>query len=250
MGQDLPGLQGGDGAFAGCPVTSPVAVDRPLVAGQPSGPAPERDGDVRAGALVGQVGVGPQVAVDQGVDHAVGTCRGQVVGRAGQPVGDPHQVTAAGIDESLQVDAVLLVLAAVVQPVPAAAEPVDGDQGAVEDAQAVAIVGQLPQPRTEAAALVVALPAALGRAGRSRRGLPRPEPLSSGGERRAHHRAGSQEAWRLLSRGAEDRGGAPDRGIPGRPAQVPALRQTAHSRNGPETRAGTTQGRQSAGTPG
>src|SRR5207248_11470874 len=80
-----------------------------------------------------------------GGEHAVAAGGGQVVGRAGQPVGDPHQVTAAGIDESLQVDAVLLVLAAVVQPVPPAAEPVDGDQGAVEDAQAVAIVGQLPQ---------------------------------------------------------------------------------------------------------
>jgi len=86
FGQDLPALEGGDGAFAEPAQWCVGAVNGLLVAGQsrPAAVAFERSHDAAAGALISLVGKGQHVASGQRLDQFVGAGRDQVVGGAGQ----------------------------------------------------------------------------------------------------------------------------------------------------------------------
>lgn len=84
FGQDFPGLERGNGAFAGGADLGVVPVDGLLSAGQAGAAAFERGPDGAAGALVALVREGQHVRVGQGVDQAMGAGCGQVVHGAGQ----------------------------------------------------------------------------------------------------------------------------------------------------------------------
>lgn len=86
LGEDLPGLQHGDGPFALAADTGVVAVDPDLSLGEWWSPvvAFERGSDGAAGALVALVGEGHHPRLGQSVEQPVGSGGVQVVHRAGQ----------------------------------------------------------------------------------------------------------------------------------------------------------------------
>lgn len=85
LAQNLPGLQGGDGALAVGADAGVTTVDRSLVTRQrrPHPMALERRANPAACALVTLVGEGLHLRGGQGFDQAGGACRGQAVGGAG-----------------------------------------------------------------------------------------------------------------------------------------------------------------------
>ena len=105
-------------------------------------PSPVGSQYVLAGAVIALVSQYYWAGGGQLADDAPDPGGGQVMDRAGQRPGDPHDLAVGGGDD-LEVHAVAAVLAGVERPV--GGDPVDGDQGAVD--HDVGVPGMLGIPQ-------------------------------------------------------------------------------------------------------
>lgn len=128
--QEPPGLEGGDGLLDKGPDLRVGPVGCLLARGEGLPPAPVGDPDRSAGTAVSLVRPAARASAGQGVDDAVLAGRADVVDGPGQGRRGPQQ-PAEGIGQDLHVHPVPLVLPRVVGPV--GGDPVDRQQGAVED---------------------------------------------------------------------------------------------------------------------
>src|ERR1044072_6519148 len=126
---DAPCLELSEGAFAGGSESGVITVELLVVLGLIA-VVVVRSADGGAGAFVSAVRENEDLSGEAGLDDAVGPGCGQVVGAAGCRAGEPERC-AVGPGDDLHVHPVLAVFHGVVRLV--RADPVDGDQGAVND---------------------------------------------------------------------------------------------------------------------
>ena len=127
--EQAPRLQLGEGAFSRRSQAGVVAVELLVVLGL-FAVVVVGGADGGAGTLVGAVGEDEDLPGQAGLDDAVSSRGGQVVGAAGCRAGEP-QWCAVGSGDDLHIHAVPAMLHRVVRLV--RTDPVDGNQGAVND---------------------------------------------------------------------------------------------------------------------